>query len=91
MAINECKNHQKSKWGKTLSLDESMIIASDQEDLIFLFTIQSLPFRYRNIIHLFYYEKYSIKEIADILSISESAVKMRLKRAKEKLRMEVTL
>lgn len=37
-------------------------------------------------IHLFYYEDYSIKEIADILKISESNVKVRLNRGRTVLR-----
>ena len=41
------------------------------------------------IIHLFYYEGYSIKEIASQLNKSESAIKMRLLRGKEALRKEM--
>ena len=37
-------------------------------------------------LHLFYYEDYSIKEIADILKISESNVKVRLNRGRTVLR-----
>ncbi|MGX8851720.1 RNA polymerase sigma factor [Amedibacillus sp. YH-ame10] len=89
VAINECKSHQRSFWQKKVTLDEEMIYADKVADLTFLYTIQSLPFTYRNVIHLFYYERYSIKEIAELLEISESAVKMRLKRAKEKLKSEI--
>ena len=44
------------------------------------------PEKYRTVIHLFYYENYSIKEIADILKISESNVKVRLNRGRTVLR-----
>lgn len=40
----------------------------------------------RIVIHLFYYEEYSVREIGEILGISESAVKTRLSRARGKLR-----
>ena len=40
-------------------------------------------------VHLYYYEGYSVKEIAAILKISDSAVKQRLKRAREKLKIEL--
>lgn len=89
VAINECKNHQKKYWNKQVTLQDDLIVATKGEDVHFLYTIQMLPFSERNILHLFYYEKYSIKEIAEILKISESATKMRLKRAREKLKLEL--
>lgn len=48
--------------------------------------IANLDFKYKSVIMLYYAEGYSIEEVADILEISISAVKMRLKRAKEKLK-----
>lgn len=89
VAINECKNHQKSFWKRGVELCDEMIITTSEEDKNLLYTIQCLSFHYRNVIHLFYYEKYSIKEISEILKVSESAVKMRLKRAKEALKWEL--
>ena len=55
-------------------------------------TVMKLPEKYRIVIHLFYYEDYTVHEIADILRITESNVKVRLSRGrvmlKEKLREE---
>ena len=48
-----------------------------------------MPEKYKMVIHLFYYENYSVSEISQILKISESAVKMHLKRGREMLRMEL--
>ena len=48
--------------------------------------VQTLPVKYRTVIHLFYYEDMSIKQIADILGIGESAVKTQLHRARAMLR-----
>ena len=45
-----------------------------------------LPEKYRIVIHLFYYEDYSVREIADILKLSESNVKVRLTRGRTLLR-----
>ncbi len=45
-----------------------------------------LPEKYRNVIHLYYYEDLSIKEIAEILRITEGNVKMRLSRGRSFLR-----
>ena len=49
-------------------------------------TVLSLPEKYRIVIHLYYYEDYSIREIAGVLKISESNVKVRLSRGRRLLR-----
>ena len=49
-----------------------------------------LPDKCRIIVHLFYYEDYSITEIAKLLDLSEGAVKSRLNRARKQLRMQLT-
>ena len=51
--------------------------------------VLSLPARYRIPIHLYYYEDYSVAEIAEILKLGQSAVKMRLKRGRETLKLEL--
>ena len=48
--------------------------------------VLELPDDYRSVIHLFYYEQYSVREIAEILELSETAVKTRLSRARGKLK-----
>lgn len=45
-----------------------------------------IPEKYRIVIHLFYYEDYSVREITDILKLSESNVKVRLTRGRTLLR-----
>lgn len=56
----------------------------DNSDLIK--EILALPEKYRIPIHLFYYEDYSIKQIAMVLDMPEATVKIRLKRGREKLK-----
>ncbi len=48
--------------------------------------LQGLETEYRLPLYLFYYEEYSTKEIADILKISEMAVRARLSRGRKKLK-----
>lgn len=48
--------------------------------------VQSLKEPYRTIIHLFYMEEYSLKEIANILKSREGQVKTQLFRARQKLK-----
>lgn len=48
--------------------------------------VMKLSEKYRIVIHLFYYEDYSIWEIASILKLSESNVKVRLSRGRTMLK-----
>ena len=47
--------------------------------------VLSLPAKYRSVIHLYYYEDASVAQIAQILSISQGAVKSHLHRGRELL------
>ena len=48
--------------------------------------IRSLPIDQRQVLHLFYMEEYSLKEISSILDIATGTVKSRLFHAREKLK-----
>lgn len=48
--------------------------------------IKQLPEKYRTVIHLFYYEDLSVKQIAQILGTTAGTVKSQLSRAREKLK-----
>lgn len=45
-----------------------------------------VPIKYRQIVHLYYFEDYSTKEIAQIMKLTETAVQTRLLRARQKLK-----
>ena len=49
-------------------------------------TVMKLPEKYRIVLHLFYYEDYSVREIAGILRITEANVKVRLSRGRRLLK-----
>ncbi len=51
--------------------------------------LYALPAKWKTVLILHYFEGYSVKEIGEILGLSESAVKKRLQRAREALRMEM--
>lgn len=52
----------------------------------FLQILQELEEKYRLVIILYYVQEFRVKEIASLLEISETAVKSRLKRGREKLK-----
>ena len=53
------------------------------------YAILDLPQKYKSVIHLFYYEDYSISEIAECLGIKESTVKSQLHRGRELLKTKL--
>lgn len=75
----------KSPARRNVPLEEE-IAPTRNEDAQLLSAVQSLPEKYLIVIHLFYYEGYSIKEIARILSLPAATVGTRLSRARALLR-----
>lgn len=89
VAINKSKNIRKSFWNRNkLTLQDYMekIHFKTDENKYLFEEVMKLPDKYRIVIYLFYYEDYSIKQIASILNIGESNVGVRLSRAREQLK-----
>lgn len=86
VSVNLCKNFLRSKSRMSaLSLSEE-IPAAEQEKPDELFAVVlTLPEKYRVPLHLYYYEEYSIRQIAEVTDTPEATVKIRLKRGREKL------
>ena len=97
VTIRCCHKHFASSWKKRVKpvsyelLHENSYEMPSVDDSV-LQLVRQLPELYRNIIHLFYYEEYSVKEIASKLDKSESSIKTGLFRArallKDKLQLE---
>ena len=94
VTVNESKNMCTSFWHKRIvSLEESKSDAefsfeNDEESELYD-AVMSLGEKYRIVVHLYYYEQYSIKEIADILKIKETTIQTRLMRARAKIKSMV--
>lgn len=91
VAVNCCKDFQKSFWQKnTVGLDETAAISTGViEDAVRLIDIFELSPKNRVVLELYYYEGYSVNEIAEILKISVNGVTSRLSRARKKLKIEM--
>lgn len=89
VAINKAKNKNNSLFRKkTLPLEdymESLSFESEESSELFE-AVMKLPEKHRIVVHLFYYEDYSVDEIAGILKISSGNVKVRLSRGRKLLR-----
>ena len=67
-------------------LDEAFA-GTEAEDLRYVWdAVSSLPVKYREVIHLFYQEGYSTKEISTITGRKEATVRSDLHRAREELK-----
>lgn len=93
VCVNESKNYIKSPFRYHQNIDDCDIISRanfDNSSQIDLFNaVMGLSKKERTVIHLFYYESLSIKDIAEMLKIKESAVKTRLSRARVKLKEQL--
>ena len=71
---------------RNLPLEEAAYTAAPEPELDLLRAVQALPERYSAVIHLHYYEGYSIKEIGKLLGLPAATVGTRLARGRERLR-----
>lgn len=89
VTLNMCKNLQKSAWNsKTSELTQinSPTAQFHQKTSDVYEAVQQLPYKYRNVIHLYYYEGYSVKEISNILDQNQNATKTQMSRARNMLK-----
>lgn len=93
VTVNLCRDLLKSKWHRTSVSMEDVSEAQRgscenfteiQDDM--MWAVLQLPEKYRNCLYLFYYEDYSIKEIAQSLEMPENTVKTNLKRGRQALK-----
>ena len=88
--INCCNSHHKSSWQtKTTGLEQHHDFGKVElgyEQIELLEAVRALTPEHQDVIHMFYYEGYSGKEIADFLGVNENTVKSRLRRARHELR-----
>lgn len=70
----------------SVPLNEEITAAYSQESFELLDTVKKLPEKDRDAVYLYYYEEYTIREIAKILGEREGTTRSRLSRARQKLR-----
>lgn len=73
---------------RNLPLEDAEVLPGGEmaEPSPILSAVQALPAKYSAVIHLYYYEGYSIKEIAKLLRLPVPTVGTRLSRGRERLR-----
>lgn len=92
VTINQCHDAlRKRNYRSHSSLDDVIEVAVEDDDTMgeVFVALQNLPEKYKDVVILHYLEGYSVEEVAKLLGLSVSAVKMRLKRSREFLRNEL--
>ncbi|MDE7313075.1 MAG: sigma-70 family RNA polymerase sigma factor [Eubacterium sp.] len=93
VTVHCCRDFWKSAWRRKVTLVQAQPeeaaaaqgAASEQEGYVTQ-CVHRLPEKYRVVIHLYYYEEYSIKEIAHILDIRENTAASQLARGRDRLK-----
>ena len=92
VAVNECNSLWSSFWRKNVEYTEEPAVEPEfsiEEKQALYQAVMSLPPKCRIVVHLFYYEEYSSKEIAELLHMREATVRTRLVRARKLLRQQL--
>lgn len=86
-AIRICIDEaRKNARHANVPLNEEIAAAYSEESFELLETVRRLPEHDRDAVYLYYYEEYTIREIAKILGEREGTTRSRLSRARKKLR-----
>ena len=101
LTINRCHDHFRSwhyknakviQWWDRIvqpasSLDTALIAQDSSNELGR--ALFALPLKYREVLVLYYYQDFSVEEVAVLLEIPSNTVKTRLKRARERLKVRL--
>ena len=83
---DKTENLRRAAARRNVPLEEAAQAAAPQAGSELLTAVRALPEPYSAVIHLYYYEGYSIKEIAKLLGVPAPTVGTRLARGRERLR-----
>ena len=97
VALNRCRDLWRSAWVKKVVLGHpgfECFPAPDElgkmaDQCALSESVNRLKPEFKEVVLLFYYQGFSVTEIADMLNIAEGTVSSRLSRAREKLQKEL--
>ena len=96
IAVNVCRDYFRTGWFRHVdsrkSIDELPIReeAAEGGDRELAMDIQNLPFKYKQIILLYYYQGLNLREAAEALGISPATAQRQLKKAEALLKAGLT-
>ena len=88
VTLNVSKSLLTSSWSKkTVPLSDHELVSNDEPSNVETYhAVMSLSEKYRSVVMLYYFEDYSVKEIAQVLNRTETAVQTQLQRARMMLK-----
>lgn len=94
VTANTCRDLLKSAWykrGRPAQLLQELPYTDGHTDLRLEMgrALAALAPKYSQVVYLYYYEEYSVRDIAQILRLSETAVRSRLDRARKQLKRQL--
>lgn len=85
-ALHRASDIRRAAEKRNVPLEAAAQAAAPERESDLLSAVRALPEKYSAVIHLYYYEGYSIKEIAAMLGLPAPTVGTRLARGRERLR-----
>ena len=96
IALNCCRDYRRSAWyrymDRRVSIEQLSCLSSappSEEHIALTMAIMKLKPKYLEVVLLYFYEGYHMKEIANMLNLTEGAVSSRIHKAKQKLKDEL--
>lgn len=88
VCINICKNKMRFRSRHNhINIETLAAYGFTYKDSSIFDSVSKLPEKYKSVILLYYVEEYKVKEIANILKVSTAAIKKRLQRGREMLKI----
>ncbi|MBQ8137700.1 MAG: sigma-70 family RNA polymerase sigma factor [Clostridia bacterium] len=92
VAMNLCHDYHRSRWwrhvDRSTPVEEMEIAQVGEREQEILLSVKALPFRERQIVILYFWNKMTLAEIGSMLGISASAAFRGLEKAKKLLKLE---
>jgi RNA polymerase sigma factor (sigma-70 family) len=93
IVLNTCRNIRRDSWfrfvDRSITPDTLPLQAASDRDSALLGTVMSLPYRYKEVVLLYYYQGMTLQEISEVMTVAVSTVSTRLKKARERLYNEL--
>ncbi|MCR5206572.1 MAG: sigma-70 family RNA polymerase sigma factor [Lachnospiraceae bacterium] len=99
VTINECKKVWRSFWHRNIGSLEALYETNENDPILLQAddgqaevkremaeAVLHMPPKYSTVLHLHYYDGYTVDEIADLLGLTPSNVAVRLHRGRQKLK-----
>lgn len=84
--VNQCLDYRRSFFRRRVVPLGDIDIPYEPQEHAVMEELYQLPKDYRNILYLYYYEEYTIKEIAQILGKKQNTVNSKLTRGRKRLK-----